>query len=148
MGKAFCSSVLLVVLSVVPAITLAQETESDPCLEAKYDARQDVKSWQWIAVGCVFNLLGVGAAYLLKPTPPPDRLLGKSSDYVESYTECFMKAARKVRGGYAWIGCGAAGVASLITGLIMYVLAVQAATSCADTMTENCMENVSCTSRR
>jgi len=115
-----------------------ESTESAPpdpdiCLQAQADAKQDLKSWLWIGAGCVFHLLGVGAAYLVKSGPPPERLIGKSVEYVNSYTECYVKQARKSQGGSAWIGCGVAGGVYLITGTILMIAAANSASNaCSD----------------
>lgn len=115
------------------------QTSPDICTQAAIDAKSDVKSWLWIGAGCVFNLLGVGAAYLYKPVPPPERLLGKSPEYVDSYTECYTKQARRSQADKAWIGCGVSGGVSLVAGTILIIALVnEASTSCSDAAGDAC----------
>jgi hypothetical protein len=141
--RKIASVLVTLVIIMSPAAVYAQQ-DTDVCLQAQADAKQDINSWLWIGAGFVFNLLGVGAAYLVKPSPPPDRLLGKPADYVDSYTECYVKQSRKSQGGYAWIGCGAAGVVSIITTTVITLVAADAAaTSCSDAASSACSNAIS-----
>ena len=51
-------------------------------------------------IGCILGALIVGSigptitAYNHTPTPPADRLLGKSPEYIETYTKVYQKTAR------------------------------------------------------
>lgn len=126
--------------------TMTGETSQlEPCRQAIEDAKADASAWQWIGVGCLFTLFGVAAAYIIEPTPPPDKLIGKSPSYVESYTDCFVKQCRRTRAGNAWIGLGVSTAAYLVVGIVAMVLmasaAESAAESCTESMTQSCVDN-------
>ena len=44
--------------------------------------------------------------YNYKPNLPPDRFIGKSPEYIDHYTEAYMKQARSIRMSTASAGCG------------------------------------------
>lgn len=134
--KKFSSVLVLALMIAAPGLA---QTNSDICIQAEIDARGDVNSWLWMGVGCVFNLIGVGVAYLYKATPPPERLLGKPPEYVSAYTDCYVKQARKSQGGKAWIGCGVSGGVTLVAGTIILIAAADAAsTACSDAASTAC----------
>ena len=58
-----------------------------------------------MGVGCLFGLLGIGAAYAIEPSPPASRLIGKSSDYVAIYTDCYKDEGRSIQTKAAVKGC-------------------------------------------
>jgi hypothetical protein len=145
--KKTISIVLAVLMGLFPLIIWGSDNtiQTEPCQQAIADAKADVSAWQWIGVGCLFTLFGVAAAYIIKPTPPPDKLLGKSPEYVESYTDCFVKQCRRTRGGNAWIGLGVSTAATLVVGIVVLAAAASAGQSCAesctDNMTQSCIDN-------
>jgi len=75
-------------------------------MDGERDGKADVNQWLWLGAGCLFNLLGVGAAYLIVPSAPASRLLGKSAEYTATYTEAYQNGARNVQVKNALIGCG------------------------------------------
>ena len=82
---------------------------------AKKDAITDAqRDSTWYGAGFLFGVLGVGAAYVMTPAVPPERLLGKSPDYVIFYTDAYQETIRTKRVEQASIGClflgGAAGI--------------------------------------
>jgi len=83
---------------------LPKELE-EACLKAQMDARADIEGEIWFGAGFLFGILGVGAAYLIEPTPPLRRLIGKSPEYVAYYTDCYKEAAREYQTDNAMIGC-------------------------------------------
>lgn len=85
-----------------------EEEYSDICETAMQDASNDIDTDRnfclWCTSGCLLNLIGVGIAYLYKPTPPRERLIGKSPQYVEKYLECYRYKARSIQVNNAYLG--------------------------------------------
>jgi hypothetical protein len=92
------SSILLIPIS-------ASAAEGDPCSDASGDARRDVSGALWFTLGCLFGVFGVGAAYLFAPSPQVTNLVGKSSDYVSAYTDCYKEHGRSLQTKKAFNGC-------------------------------------------
>ncbi len=96
----------LIILSLIagPVIVLAQDA-GDACLQAQMDAERDVTGPLWFGAGCLFGILGVGAAYLIEPSPSAMSLLGKSPEYVAVYTNCYKNKGSSIQTKNAWTGC-------------------------------------------
>ncbi len=101
-------AVLMVVLSVsLPMWCFAQQ--DSVALEAKadaeYDAEDDVNAALWLSAGgvlgvagtCLLGTVAVAGAYLYQPVPPVDRLLGKSAEYVNFYTDAYKARMRRLQ---------------------------------------------------
>ncbi|MDE0315091.1 MAG: hypothetical protein OXM61_09325 [Candidatus Poribacteria bacterium] len=70
--------------------------------------------------------VGLTSAYLGRhvlirrhqPTPPPERLLGKSPEYIAVYTDVYKKRSRQLRGQYIdrgyLIGCVVSGMLAIV----------------------------------
>jgi len=86
------------------SMTIAQGTQ-DACSRAKSDAQADVSGTMWALGGCLFGLIGVGAAYVIESNPPASRLVGKPREYVAYYTDCYRDEAKRVKTKNAWYGC-------------------------------------------
>jgi len=102
MKKSLCVLILLSLLT-LPVVALAEDA-GDACVRAQLDAERDVSGALWLALGCIFPILGLAAAYLLEPSPPATALLGKSSDYVAVYTDCYKDKGRNIQVRKALIG--------------------------------------------
>ena len=115
---------IALVLTVFMTALFAQKTDvtTRACFDAKLDVRKDVNTILWLGAGCLFSILGVGAAYVIKPSPPASRLLGKSSDYVAAYTNCYRHEGRKLQTRAAAVGCvsGASAAVALYPLLIEF----------------------------
>jgi hypothetical protein len=114
---------LAVAVLVGPTMMLAQEasgTASEGVVAGQMDGRNSTNG------GCLFNWLGVGAAYLILPNPPATRLLGKSSEYVAAYTDAYRDGAKGVQTKNAWTGCVVSGL-----GYVVYVVVVVLAAAAA-----------------
>lgn len=94
------------------------------------DAENDVNTMKWLGCGCIGLAIGVGIAYFALPSPPQERLIGKSSDYVWLYTGAYKAKARSKQLKYSLIGCG---ITSTIAGIVGIVLAAHA---CSETACE------------
>jgi hypothetical protein len=116
---------LAVAVLVYPATVLASETEgtaAEGAIAGQVDGRANTSSILWFGAGCLFELLGVAAAYLMTPNPPAMRLLGKSPEYVAAYTDAYGTSAKNVQTNNAWLGC----ILSSLAGAGFYVLAALA----------------------
>ena len=107
------------VFLVVPAVVFAQVEEGTDveCVQGKADGERDGKgNAAWILGGVGCGIIGVGVAYLNKPSPDASTLLGKSPEYVLCYTEAYQNKARGKNAGYACIGWAISLVILLATG--------------------------------
>ena len=98
--------VLAVIVALSPLGLLAQlPVATDACAQAQMDAQADVNETMWFFAGCLFGVLGVGAAYVIEPSPPASRLLGQPPDYVAIYTDCYKDKAKSIQTSAAIKGC-------------------------------------------
>ena len=95
-----------VIVALSPLGVLAQlPVATDACAQAQMDAQADVNETLWFFAGCLFGVLGVGAAYVIEPSPPASRLLGQPPDYVAIYTDCYKDKAKSIQTSAAIKGC-------------------------------------------
>ncbi|MCD6531997.1 hypothetical protein J7K99_06115 [bacterium] len=90
---------------VVPLFAESRDVTTKACTDAKLDAQIDINTTLWMGAGCLFGLLGVGAAYVIEPSPPASRLLGKSAEYVAIYTDCYKEEGKSIQTKAALKGC-------------------------------------------
>ena len=103
--KRFIVVLLGIILLVTPILMNADDSASSAIIAADRDARADTNGFLWFGAGCLFHLLGVGAAYVIKPSPRASVLLGKSPEYVAAYTDEYRSFASEIQTKYAWMGC-------------------------------------------
>ena len=108
-----------------------QQTSSggDPITASTIAAQTNTNKMLWFGAGCLFGLLGVGAGYLIAPTPSPATLMGKDQNYVAIYTDNYQKVGKSIQGKYALYGCAAESVGFII----YYIIVVAAVFSTVDT---------------
>ena len=97
-------SILLLTMPV-----LAQQA-TDECQRGKQDGKADGKSAGsalWILAGFGCGCIGVGGAVLIVPSARPERLVGKSQDYILCYQKAYKGAAQGKQAAYAAIGWAA-----------------------------------------
>lgn len=85
---------------------LAQQAPSD-YVQGKTDGARDgnaAASPLWFAAGVGCGCFGAGAAYLMPPSVPAERLVGKSADYATGYAEAYRSAGRNRQTLYACTG--------------------------------------------
>jgi hypothetical protein len=114
---------LAVAVLVYPTTALAQEatgTAAEGVVAGQVDGRANTSGCLWFGAGCMFTYFGVGAAYLITPSPPATRLLGRSIEYVYAYTDAYAASARSVQTSNAWWGC----ILSNTVGWGLYVVIV------------------------
>jgi hypothetical protein len=83
-GKAIAMT--LAVLMIITPL-LAQQQASD-YVQGKLDGERDATgSALWILAGVGCGCFGVLGAYVFRPSPPAERLIGKTADYVIGYRD-------------------------------------------------------------
>lgn len=96
---------VLLIASFTTSILLPQTSSTSACAQAQMDAENDINGTIWFGAGCLLGLIGWGAAYVVKPSPPATRLVGKSPEYVAQYTDCYIEAGKKIQTKKAMNGC-------------------------------------------
>ena len=117
---------LAVTVLVYPTTVLAQESAgsaSEGVVAGQMDGKSNTSGFLWFGAGCLFNWLGVAAAYLILPNPPATRLLGKSSEYVAAYTDAYREAAKGEQTKNAWTGCAVSGLGYLVYAVVVALAA-------------------------
>ena len=100
--------VLMVALSVeMPLRCFAQQDSValKAKADAEYDAEDDVNTAVWLSAGgilgiagtCLLGTVAVAGAYVYQPVPPADRLLGKSAEYVNFYTDAYKVRMQRLQ---------------------------------------------------
>ena len=118
--RSVCYISILVLFS-VPCVPFAEQSVAlDAKLAAKRAADADVNLLHWRLIGLCGGLLGgcllgsvmVASAYTQVPTPPAERFIGKSPEYVLTYTDAYESRTRRLQTENAAGGCLAGSVAS------------------------------------
>ena len=99
----------------MPFITIAQEDQwkLEARVAAERDAAADTNQLLWIggnfllglAGGCVLGSVGLLGAGLYEPSPPAERLIGKSPEYVLIYADAYQEKVKRIQVSSALIGC-------------------------------------------
>ncbi len=129
---------LMLILSVcsAPFIAHAQQHSvmTDAKTAAEHDAEADVNKLLWFGAGtllssialfdsgCLVSTAGLGGSYLYQPSPPSDRFLGKSPEYVAIYTTAYKSRVGSLQ--LRWAAAGCAGGGLIIFGLIQSTFSV------------------------
>jgi hypothetical protein len=125
--RSFVAMALAVAVLVYPTAVLAQEnpggTAAEGMVAGQMDGKANANGALWMGAGCLFGIWAVGAAYLIVPSPPATRLLGKSSEYVMTYTDAYKEGAKSEQTKNAWIGC----VVGYLAGGLAYLIIIAAA---------------------
>lgn len=124
------------ILLAIPSQSLGQRRQrvlkrtvvSEAVADAEEDAKTDVSAAKWLGCGCITSGCGVGAAYLMVPSPRSDRLMGKSPGYVRTYIKAYKSKARSVQTRNAMIGCAVS--TAVIAGMVAGVVVTGASKSC------------------
>ena len=90
----------------MPLVTLAQQAsvQAEAVAAAEADAAADVSKTLWFVVGCFLPVLGVVAGYVIAPSPPSSKFLGKPPEYVAFYTDAYQAKSKNIQGRSALIG--------------------------------------------
>lgn len=105
---------MILAIAAIPVILNAQA--GDACSQAYHDARRDANATLWFAMGCLLGVIGLGVAYLVVPSPRATHLIGKSSEYVAVYTDCYREKGRSLQTKKAFNGCLIWGIFALLFG--------------------------------
>lgn len=117
-----------------PAMLMAQNSNAtQACAQAQQDAQTEINKTLWLAIGFVGGILGIIAAYVIEPSPPASKLLGKSPKYVAAYTDCYKDAGKKIQANAAIKGCVIGGLVYVATYGCCLLLNVGAAGAAAST---------------
>lgn len=104
--KKLVTGVMALMLISQPTILMAQNsTSASACVQAQQDVEMEVNKTLWLVIGFFGGILGIAAAYLIEPSPPASKLLGKSPEYVAVYTDCYRSAGKKLQANAAIKGC-------------------------------------------
>ena len=74
-------------------------------LDAENDVIRDAKSLQWGLGGFLCGFFTLGASVAYAPTVPTANLMGKSPDYIISYTDAYRSGMKRKNITAAGIGC-------------------------------------------
>lgn len=101
---------VVLALALIAAPGMAQVSKGDAeygtYAQGKMDGERDAGgSFIWFVWGLLCGVLGVGAAYFMKPDPPTAVLVGRSSDYVQGYTQAYKDKGRDKNVTWACLGC-------------------------------------------
>lgn len=80
-------------------------SRSSPEKAAIKDANKDVDGCLWLGAGCLANIYGIAAAYVVVPSPKISRLIGKSPDYILIYSDTYRKTAKNIQVKKSTQGC-------------------------------------------
>lgn len=106
----------------------AQQSQLDACTQATMDAKNDTPGALWFGAGCLLNFWGLGAAYIIEPSPSAMKLMGKDAEYVAIYTDCYKDAGKSIQTSKALTGC----LVSAGVWVVYYVVLIAAITSIDD----------------
>ncbi len=102
--------------------------EDEVCAQAKADATVDNSGmkWVWFGAGCLLGFIGIIGGFFIPMAVPNNRVMGKSSAYVEEYTRCYQEFTKNENGMMAVWGCVTECVCSIIF-YVVYVVVLGAA---------------------
>ncbi len=133
--NALGAGIIALMLIGEPVALAAQQSnvQAQACSQAQNDVQMEVNKTLWLAAGFFFGLLGIAGAYIIEPTPPASKLLGKSPEYVAAYTDCYKDAGKKIQTNAAIKGCviGAIVYAASYGCCILFGIGTSAAASTA-----------------
>ena len=104
MVKRIVIAFLAMCLVILPVLAAAQEA-TDAMTQAQIDAAMNSNGMLRMGCGFLFGIFAVGAAYIISTNPPAARLLGKSPQYVSTYSLAYSQKARSIRVTNSVIGC-------------------------------------------
>jgi hypothetical protein len=106
--------------------TLSAESIAEIETQARLDAHADIKSETWFLIGCLTSLTGWLIAYVVEPSPPVTRILGRSPEYVAVYSDTYKREGKKIQTSKAFSGCVVQTLAIGVFEAIMIVIALNA----------------------
>ncbi len=125
-NKAICLVLALLLVAVPVMAEQAEKADITDYMQGKMDGQRDGKSSSeilWLAVGFLLGPVGILIGYLVPPTVPADRLIGKSTEYVQGYTEGYQNKGKQQNAIWAAGGC----LLSAVGWCVYYFLVIAAA---------------------
>ena len=115
------SVVMALLVFSMPCVTLAQPSEAQQAaIDARNDAKHNVDRFAWGAYGFSCGIIAIPHALIGKPEIPYDRVIGKSPQYVNTYTIVYRQHAKRRRIQAAAIGCGILSAVTTIGSYAVY----------------------------
>jgi len=132
----FISVCLSILLFCTPLVAQAQEifeeakqvSEGDPCATAYRDAETNINKTMWFVIGCLAGLVGWIIAYAIEPNPPAASLVGKSPQYVATYSDCYKRKGKSSQTNAALVGCLIGTAASVLLWVAVFATAEESNT--------------------
>ena len=119
---------ILMILS-LPFQSISQETSdgAQAVIDAKYDAKASI-AWPIVsfltatAFGCIGGSVVLLTSQVVEPSPPTNRFIGKSTEYVILYTDTYHREVKRQRLISTSAGCigGSALAAFIVVSLELY----------------------------
>ncbi|MBL8026147.1 MAG: hypothetical protein JNL74_07040 [Fibrobacteres bacterium] len=109
----------------------SSDAGGDPVADAYSDAEAEIGGGTWFAIGCLLGWVGWLIAYVVEPTPPASRLIGKSSNYVIAYTSAFKEKGKSIQSVKARNGC----IVGTVVSVVLYVVMVASVATTTTTTT-------------
>lgn len=75
-------------------------------IDAKSDANLNISPFAWGAYSFACSIVALPHAFLGTPEIPIERMIGKSPEYIDIYTQMYQQHAKHRRLRAAAIGCG------------------------------------------
>jgi len=118
--KKFLSVFLTLLIFSIPVLAQVAQSEEqrNALIDGEWQADQDTNKLLWFGVGCIGSLVGLAIASLIDPAVPQAPLLGKSPEYVASYSDAYKRKVKSIRTNYGLYGCGA----SILTYGLFYLI--------------------------
>ena len=113
------SMIVLTFSAPLVAIAQYQSDASQAMAAAERDAQADVNKPLWFCVGC-FGLIGLVASYVYTSSPPASRFVGKSAEYIQTYTSTYETKSRSIQTTQAITGCVTGCVVSIGINLLLW----------------------------
>jgi hypothetical protein len=110
---------------VFPVHAFTQDQARDAgsaCMDAEAAASSNTSGGSWFAIGCLLTWVGWLIAYSMEPSPPATAMLGKSPEYVASYSDCYKRKAKDIRSRNALIGCLVGTAAWIIVNVVLWTV--------------------------
>ncbi len=88
--------VLLLACAIMPALS-TEEKIAQHILDALRDAEADINKNQWLSLGCFCGPMAYAASLTRTPAVPTERLVGKSSEYLDVYSEEYRRKRKALQ---------------------------------------------------
>lgn len=118
--KILCCGIVVALLTT--SLFAQQQGILTDYVQGKVDGERDGKSdvsILWMGAGCCLYGLGIVMAFVISPSVPAEKLMGKTSDYSIGYADGYKSGAKQKQAIYAATGC----VLGSITLYLIYALA-------------------------